>query len=141
MNKLKLVLTVVLVFIAGYAVGNFLPFSGFSFSSMFAKDIRGSDTLEVKLIMDNGLPLENVEVDLGEQAGPPAKGGMAVTNNDGVATFLVRPGNYVIFFNTNNFPKNVNMPELQQVVVEQGEINKMTMKLTVKQKEKTSDVH
>ncbi len=129
MKKILLVLAFLAVFIAGYALGNIVPFS---FSLFSAKGIVGDSTLNVKVTMDNGTPLDRIEVDLGEKVGPPPKGGVQVTGEDGVATFKVKPGAYYIFFNTNSFPQNLQVPEEKQVVVGEG-FNEATVAVKTKQ--------
>ncbi|HLD30778.1 MAG TPA: hypothetical protein VJB41_01075, partial [Patescibacteria group bacterium] len=59
-------------------------------------------------------------------------GGVAITDQNGLAVFNVKPGKYFVFFNDNNFPKNVKSPELQPVEVKSGEINKIEILMTLK---------
>lgn len=119
----------IIIFILGYLLGNFFPLTGFN---LFQKTIAGKVKLEVKLMMDNNTPVSNVEVDVGEKPGPPPKGGITYTDNSGVATFFVQPGNYTIYFNTGTFPKNLQMPPLQQILVEEGKSSEKTIVLTAK---------
>ena len=117
----------------GYALGNILPFSLSMFSG---QGIKGNAKLEVKLVMDNLSPLSNIEVDLGEKTGPPPKGGVAVTNENGVATFDIKPGSYVIYFNLGTFPKNLDWPQggpETKVQVEENKVNEKTLILKAKQ--------
>lgn len=130
---MKIILKIVLVlatFIFGYALGNFIPWSGFSFGG--GESIAGSAKLEVILQMDSGQPVANVEVDLGEKPGPPKKGGVAVTNENGVATFNVQPDSYFIYFNSGSFPKNLQEPEPQPIQISEENINKKTIFLITK---------
>lgn len=129
MKRLLLALAFLAVFVVGYALGNVLPFSLSLFSS---KGIVGEETLNVKLAMDNGSPLGRIEVDLGEKVGPPPKGGTQITDEAGIATFKVRPGNYVVYFNENTFPKNLQIPADRQVVVEEGKIGEVLVEVKTK---------
>lgn len=94
--------------------------------------IAGNAELKVTLLMDNNVKnsLANVEVDVAEKPGPPPKGGVAVTDEQGVATFKIKPGNYVIYFNEASFPKNLAVPQLQQITVSEGEANAKTLLVT-----------
>jgi hypothetical protein len=121
---------VIVGLLAGYAIGNLAPFPGFSF---FEKSIEGDTKLEVRLVLDNGAPLSRVEVDIGEKIGPPAKGGVAVTDENGVATFNIRSGDYVVFFNTISFPKNLVIPkDGVNVQVQDDRVNQKTIVLKTK---------
>lgn len=121
---------IIAIFILGYTAGNFIPWSGFSFSG--GESIAGSAKLEVTLQMDSGQPVADVEVDLGEKPGPPPKGGVTVTDKNGMATFSVQPGNYFIYFNSGSFPKNLQEPEPQQIQVSEENISKKTIILKTK---------
>ncbi len=131
MKKLGLILVFIGIFV-GYVVGNLFPFTGFSFPG---RSIEGKAKLEVKLVLDNGTPLSKIEVDVGEKTGPPAKGGVAVTNEQGVASFNIVPGNYVIYFNLGTFPKNLEWPQggpETKVQVSEGVANEKTLILKAK---------
>lgn len=133
MNKIKLVVILLVVLVLGYALGNILPFNLSLFSG---QSIAGDAKLEVKLVMDNGNPLSNIEVDVGEKTGPPPKGGVAVTNESGVATFSIKPGSYVIYFNLGTFPKNLDWPQggpETKILVEENRVNEKTLILKAKQ--------
>jgi len=108
MKKIWITALVIIGLLTGYAVGNLIPSRGFN---LFEKSIVGDTKLEVRLVLDNGAPLSRIEVDIGEKSGPPAKGGIAVTDENGIAAFSVIPGNYVVYFNTVSFPKNLIIPE------------------------------
>ncbi|MFA5413508.1 MAG: hypothetical protein WC348_03135 [Patescibacteria group bacterium] len=69
--------------------------------------IKGDAVLRVMVVTDKDEPVKDLEVDVGETAGPPAEGGFVKTDNAGVATFNIKPGKYVIFFNDSNFPTNL----------------------------------
>jgi len=141
MKKPIIILIILLALVIGYILGLFFPLSIFGlsnsqhpFSLPILEDtgIEGDARLEVSLIMDNGRPLDNVEVDLAEVPGPPPIGGVGLTNEDGLAVFSVKPGSYFIFFNSNNFPKNVNCPEPIAIEVKEGIVNEKEIILTIK---------
>ena len=142
MKKSILILVAVMALALGYVLGSLFPLNLFGagqtgqgkFSLPFFQDqgIKGDVRLEVILEMDNGQPLENVEVDLAEQPGPPPVGGIALSDENGLAVFSVKPGNYFIFFNDMNFPKNIKTPESQAIEVNEGETNQVKVILTVK---------
>lgn len=98
------------------------------------RSVAGNAELKVTVLMDNNVknPLNNIEVDVGEQPGPPAKGGVAITDNAGVATFHLRPGSYVIYFNLGTFPKNLAMPELVHIEIRENQANEKTLLLQTK---------
>ncbi len=123
------ILTALLV---GYIVGNLVPFTGFAFAG---KSIEGSAKLEVKLVLDNGTPLSKIEVDVADKTGPPPKGGVAVTSENGVATFNIKPGSYIIYFNLGTFPKNLDWPQggpETSIQVLEGVVNQKTLILKAK---------
>lgn len=122
---------VVLVFAAGYALGNSLPWSGFSFVDG-GNSILGPARLEVTVLMDNGTPVPNLEVGVAEKPGPPKRGGTAITGQNGVAAFDIQPGDYFIIFNENNFPQNLAKADAQPVHVAEDNVNKKTIILTTK---------
>ena len=88
--------------------------------------------MEVVLQVENGSPLANIEVDIAEIPGPPLSGGASFTNENGIATFQIEPGDYFIFFNSNNFPEDFNEPEPEAITVKEGSLNKFTIILEVK---------
>ncbi len=77
--------------------------------------------------MDNGQPIPKLEIDLDTQPGPPAKGGVSHTDDNGTATFKVKPGDYVIYFNNGTFPKNLGMVGIVPVTVETEKVNEKTI--------------
>jgi len=131
MKILKFVVPLVIIFIIGYALGNFLPWSGFGGTDA-GIGIKGSAKLEVTILSDNNQPVANVEVDVAEKPGPPLPGGSAMTNGNGVATFNIQPGNYFIYFNSSNFPQNFKEPALQQIQVSEGSVSKVAINLQSK---------
>ena len=128
MKNLGLIITVIIALLIGYVIGNIFPF-------LPGKSIEGNAKLEVKLVMDNGTPLSKIEVDVGEKPGPPPTGGFAVTNEKGIATFNIRPGNYVIYYNLSTFPKNLEWPERGpgiKVQVDENKVNEKTIMIKTK---------
>jgi len=69
-----------------------------------------------------------------EKPGQPPEGGVGETNKQGLATFYIKPGNYYIFFNSNNFPPDLKYPveKMIPVKVEEGKINQATIILKSK---------
>lgn len=114
--------------IAAYFGAIFLGFN-LPKPAFLGNSISGSAVLEVKLLMDNNVqdPVAKIEVDLAEKPGPPPEGGVATTDQTGTATFNVKPGQYVIYFNQANFPKNLAIPQTQPVTVSQEGPNVVTI--------------
>lgn len=130
MKKIIFIVAVLVILILVYLLGSFLPLN-----NLFApptKSIKGDARLSVKLVLDNGAPLPNVEVDVAKQVGPPSKDGTFVTDETGTAKFFVVPGNYFIYFNLNNFPKNLQLPPAQQIAVEENVNNSKTITIKAK---------
>lgn len=123
--KIVKVLVVIIIFILGYVLGNFLPWSGFG--EQGGKGITGSAKLEVTILMENNKPVANLEVDVAEKTGPPQLGGTAETNENGVATFNIQPGDYFIYFNSGNFPQNLTEAKPLPIQVIEGNISKTTI--------------
>ncbi len=73
--------------------------------------IKGDAVLKVTVVTDKNEPVKNLEVDVAEKSGPPPEGGFVNTDDRGVATFSIMPGKYVIFFNSGNFPANLQYPD------------------------------
>lgn len=127
MKKTILIFAVAVAAIAGYALGNFFPFrlSEATFVPGVDKGIRGDTQVLITAIMeDRGNPVPNLEIDVAPQPGEPPPGGVALTNEDGVAEFHIQPGNYFIYFNQSNFPRNLKMPEPEPLTVIEGAVNK-----------------
>ncbi len=74
------------------------------------ENISGDAELQVTVTRQNGAPVVDVEVDVAEQTGQPPQGGFRNTNADGVATFKIKSGDYVIYFNVGNFPADLLPP-------------------------------
>jgi hypothetical protein len=75
------------------------------------ENIGGSAELKVTVVQKNGTPVVGVEVDVAKETGPPPEGGFKNTNDEGIADFEIEPGDYVIYFNMNNFPQELIVPE------------------------------
>ncbi|MFA5128688.1 MAG: hypothetical protein WC445_01835 [Patescibacteria group bacterium] len=84
------------------------------------ENISGDAELQVTVMRQNGAPVVNIEVDVAKETGQPPQGGFRNTNADGVATFKIKPGDYVIYFNQGNFPADL-MPPPGPVSVQVGE--------------------
>jgi hypothetical protein len=119
------------VLVAAYFGATFLGFN-LPKPAFLTDSISGSAVLEVRLLMDNNVqdPVARVEVDLAEEPGPPPDGGVATTDQTGTATFNVKPGEYVIYFNDSNFPENLSAPATQPVTVTQEGPNVVTIMLS-----------
>jgi hypothetical protein len=129
--KIIKILVVIGVFILGYALGNFLSFSGFGNNNGGA-GILGAAKLEVTILDENNKPVANLEVDVAEKPGPPQRGGSAMTDKNGVSTFNIQPGNYFVYFNSGNFPQNLKEGSPQPVQVSEGSTSKVTVILKSK---------
>ncbi len=127
MNKIKIIVFLIIFTGLGYLLGNFFPFYSGQNSD---KDIQGEVLLEVAVVTEQGNPLPNIEVDVAEKIGPPPLGGTVLTNSQGIASFNLKPGNYFIFFNSNNFPTGFKFPESRPISVEEGISNKQTIVLS-----------
>lgn len=114
----------IFLLLVGYIIGDLFPLD---FSRLAGRSIEGNTVLQVKAFMDNGTPVPKLEIDLDVQPGPPAKGGASYTDENGIATFKVKPGDYVIYFNSGTFPKNLNMIGIMPVTVEAGKVNEKTL--------------
>ncbi len=120
-------LGVLIIFYIGAALLGLLPKPAF-----LDQGIAGNAELKVTLLMDNNVknPLSGIEVDVAVKPGNPPKGGVAVTDETGVATFNVKPGTYYVFFNDLSFPKNLAVPQPQMVTVSEGKISEKTLLIT-----------
>lgn len=127
--KIVKILTVIIIFLLGYAIGNFLPLSGFGEQK---GGIMGSAKLEVTILDENSKPVTSLEVDVAKKPGPPQRGGTAMTDQNGIATFNIQPGDYFIYFNSGNFPQNLQEPEPQPIQTNEGNISKKTIILKTK---------
>lgn len=129
---MKVILTLIIL-VALYAGA---IFAGFNLPKPAFLDngIEGNTELKIILLMDNNVknPLSNIEVDVAEKPGQPPKGGIAITNEQGIAIFKIKPGSYFIYFNNLTFPKNLNTPEPQSITITEGVVNEKTLLITTK---------
>lgn len=132
MKNLKFVAVSVVLLVAGYFVGNFFPFSIPQLIQTPQEDIKGNVELKVSVVAGINQPVPNLEIDLGKTTGPPPAGGVAKTNENGIAIFLVKPGNYVVYFNEGTFPKNLEHGPPQPVTVLENSANNVTVVLKSK---------
>ncbi len=131
MKIIKYALIFIVVLAVFYAGAIFLGFN-LPQPAFLNNGIEGNAELKVTLLMDNNVknPLPNVEVDVAEKPGNPPKGGVAITDESGVATFKIKPGTYYIFFNDLSFPKNLAVPQLQQITVSGEKVSEKTFLIT-----------
>lgn len=134
MKILKMLIVPLILIVFGYALGIFFPLikdpqliSKISGFIMPPESIEGEAVLQVELLIDNGSPLGRIEVDLAEESGPPPEGGISVTDDNGLATFHVKPGSYFVYFNNSNFPENLQIPEPKQVEIKDDNTNLVTI--------------
>lgn len=131
MKKSIIIGIVVVIILLG--IGSYFYFSS---SSDKPKQLVGDEVLEVKLTIDNGEPLGNIEVDLwkaGSKGIPNA--GYNFTNDEGGVIFHIPEGEYEIGFNMNNFPNNLVYPEKTYILVEKGIPTSKTIVIGVKHEE------
>ncbi len=125
--KLKIVLFLIIGFILGYIVGNITPLAIFQFLG----SVRGENELRIIALVE-GKPINNLEINVGQRLGPPPKGGVVFTNENGIATFYLKAGKYYLYFNAANFPQHLEYPEPRGITVEKGKINEYTINLKPK---------
>ncbi len=127
MKKLKFILIFVAVLIVLY-VGAVLLGVNLPKPAFLDSGIEGNAELKVTLLMNNKLknPVNKVEVDVAKKPGQPPKGGIATTDESGVAVFKIKPGIYYIYFNDVTFPKNIAVPEARQVTVDEKSVKEET---------------
>ncbi|MDD5606756.1 MAG: hypothetical protein PHN37_02745 [Candidatus Pacebacteria bacterium] len=124
MNKIKLsVLLIIFVFL-GYILGNFFPFQA---NKNLDEGIGGEAILEITIMTEKQQLLSGIEVNVAEKIGPPSLGGVVLTNDKGVAVFNIKPGSYYVFFNSSNFPTNLDYPEPRAINIEEEKLNKETI--------------
>ena len=113
-DTLAVILAVVGIFISSSVISSF---------NIGSSSISGSISFQVIILDENGSPLSGVEVDIAETPGPPPEGGIMTTDENGVAHFSLKPGNYYVFFNTVNFPSQYYQPAPSQINVSEGGVN------------------
>jgi len=131
MKVLKFVFIAIVFFFLGYVVGNLFPSGIISQIGPFigiSGTIEGDVELKVTVLDDKKNPVSNLEVDLDKKVPPSPFTFLAVdTDENGVATFFLKPGTYYVFFNANNFPKEFQIPRTQTVNVRSGQENELTI--------------
>ena len=141
MAKTSIIIVVVLV--AGYLLGNFMPLQNFSSSNQTtpATDNQknenakttsvpnGKGVLEVIVKNSNNEPIVGIEIDVAIRPGPPESWGIKEANVNGIANFELNPGNYYVYFNTNRFPSGYKVQPEQKVNVQEGQIKSVTIVL------------
>ncbi|MEW6222380.1 MAG: hypothetical protein AB1476_03550 [Candidatus Hadarchaeota archaeon] len=111
----KLDALVVVIAVVGILISHSVV-SGFGAGST-GSAITGTIPFQVKILGENAAPLAGIEVDIAETPGPPPEGGVATTDENGVAQFTLKAGKYWVFFNTNNFPQAYVQPNPVQISV------------------------
>ena len=131
MKVLKTIFIAVGFFILGYIVGNFYPLGILSVIRPFVGSsgtISGDVELKVIVLDEKKNPIPNLEVDLDKNVPPsPARMLVVETDENGVATFQLKPGTYFVFFNGNNFPNDFQMPTTRKIDVKSGQVNELTI--------------
>jgi len=96
-------------------------------------DISGNNPVLITVVDRNNIPLVGLEVDIGAKPGPPPKGGVATTDENGTAHFSLKAGTYYVYFNSNNFPKEYKEPsQFETIEVIDGKIASKTIVLEKK---------
>lgn len=137
MRFIKIIFIAVLFFALGYFAGNLYPLP-FPIPILISgpSSLIGEVELKVRVITDKEMPVPDLEVDIDFKLPPSPNRLIAVTtDNNGIATFYLKPGIYFPFFNLNNFPPHLKHPtqaELPQLKVQEGKINEATIILKKK---------
>ena len=124
---------IVILLIVGFIVFQFLK------QSPSPQTVEGEETLQVQVFDSSNTPMPNLEVDLwtSENINGPPSAGISTTDNSGIVIFKLPEGEYMIGFNSLNFPAEFVYPEKTLVNVEKGE-NSKTINLVLKWKLLTS---
>lgn len=92
------------------------------------RGIEGGAVLKVTVLAVDNAPISELEVDVGKEPGPPPEGGVMTTDVNGTATFYIRPGSYIVYFNQAAFPSDLLYPnKLYQVDVSEDRLNTLTI--------------
>jgi hypothetical protein len=95
----------VLILVVGYVLGSLFPLS---LNNVLQQDIRGKAEVQVTILQSKDKsPVTKLNVFMGKKPGPPPRGGQATTDNNGVATFYVKPDVYYVYFSTGDFPADL----------------------------------
>jgi len=131
MKGLKTLFIIIVFFLLGYIVGNLYPLGILSLIRPFvgpSGTISGDVELKVIVLDEKKNPIPNLEVDLDKNVPPsPARMLFVDTDENGVATFQLKPGTYFVFFNGNNFPNDFQMPTTRKIDVKSGKVNELTI--------------
>jgi hypothetical protein len=98
-------------------------------------EYAGEEVLKIAVKKEDGTPLTGFEIDLwaeGKTEGPPTAA-IEETDENGIATFNLKPGTYWQGYNLSNWPEDLQVPIGQrEIEVKEGEINEVA--LTIKSK-------
>lgn len=127
-------IVVVLALLVGYFLGNFFPLQNFSTDKGAVSDkttsvSNGKGVLEVLVSNSDGEPMVGIEIDVAVQSGPPESWGVKEADTSGKADFELAPGDYYVYFNTGRFPLGYATPVPQQIRVEEGQTQTVTIVL------------
>jgi len=133
MRFIKFFLVAICFLLVGYLIGNFFPAKFLQFSQP-EEEIATESELEVKILLEDGTPIPNLEVDIDSKV-PPSVTSMLITETDenGIAKFTLKPGKYFIFFNALNFPEDLENPFPKQIEVKKEIVNETVITLKKKQ--------
>ena len=120
-------LIAIIFLILGYLVGTKYPYY------FGRKNILGSVKFRVTAITTENHPVENIEVIISKQPGPPDIGGEQHTNKEGIAIFTLKPGKYYLGVSTASIHSNLEYPYPPfQIVVQEGKENEQKLILRPK---------
>jgi len=116
----KSVIIGIIVIILIIIVGGFFYFYE---SSSQPTQLEGEESLEVKILSPDNNSINDLEVDLwtSEKANGPPSAGILITNKQGIVLFKVPKGEYLIGFNSINFPEEFVYPEKISIIINKGE--------------------
>ena len=131
---IKKIIPVIVAFLLGYFVANLLPLKSLGLFPRVedSEEFALKPTLEVLVETEDGDPVTGLEIDVAERPGQPPEDGVAITNSAGVASFNMDPGNYFVFFNSNNFPAKFQPFDPIPITIRAGDINQETIILKEK---------
>lgn len=132
----KTSIIVIVFFVLGYALGNFVPLQKFSTNTQdtantgeVARISDGKGLLAVTVRDSSNQPVIGIEIDVAVQPGPPESWGAKEADTNGTANFELNPGTYYVFFNANRFPSGYVFPSSEKVNIEEGQIENITIVL------------
>jgi len=130
-------------FLAVFLVGGFVGYFVRDLPAFFSQEedlpgqlaggeYVGDEVLEITVVREDGTPMVGLEIDLwaeGKAEGPPTAA-IGETNEEGVATFHLRPGTYLQGFNLSSWPEDLELPVGQrEIVVQAGKTNAVSVTL------------